>query len=58
VRSSFAMHIIIPDLRNESLMINGDIDTIIQCEKEHTVELNSKYEGLNLTVLALEMKDQ
>ena len=52
------MHTIIPELRNESLMINGDIDTIIQCEKEHTVELNSKYEGLNLTVLALEMKDQ
>jgi hypothetical protein len=30
-----------------SLMINDDIDAIIQCGEERTVELNSKYEGLN-----------
>ena len=31
-----------------SLMINDDIDAIIQRGEERTVELNSKYEGLNL----------
>lgn len=31
-----------------SLMINHDIDTIIQRGEERTVELDSKYEGLNL----------
>jgi SWI/SNF-related matrix-associated actin-dependent regulator of chromatin subfamily A member 5 len=29
-------------------MINDDIDAIIQRGEERTVELNSKYEGLNL----------
>ena len=32
----------------DSLMINDDIDAIIQRGEERTVELNSKYEGLNL----------
>jgi len=33
---------------NEDLMINDHIDAIIQRGEERTVELNSKYEGLNL----------
>ena len=31
-----------------SLIISDDIDTVIQCGEECTVELNSKYEGLDL----------
>jgi len=33
---------------NDDLMINDDIDAIIQRGEERTVELNSKYEGLDL----------
>ena len=35
-------------LGDRSLMINDDIDAIIQRGEERMVELNSKYEGLNL----------
>lgn len=34
------------------LLINDDIDAIIQRGEERTVELNSKYEGLNLEDLS------
>ncbi|PPQ92882.1 hypothetical protein CVT25_009769 [Psilocybe cyanescens] len=33
---------------SEELMVNEDIDAIIQRGEERTIELNSKYEGLNL----------
>ncbi|KAH9485950.1 ISWI chromatin-remodeling complex ATPase ISW2 [Psilocybe cubensis] len=33
---------------SEELMVNEDIDAIIQRGEERTMELNSKYEGLNL----------
>jgi SWI/SNF-related matrix-associated actin-dependent regulator of chromatin subfamily A member 5 len=42
------MHLYILNLYYASLMINDDIDAIIQRGEELTVELNSKYEGLNL----------
>jgi hypothetical protein len=45
---SYAMHLSNPNSYHTSLMINGDINAIIQCGEEHTVELNSKYKGLNL----------
>ena len=44
----FAIHLTTPDLCNGSFTINDDIDAIIQRREECTVELNSKYEGLNL----------
>ena len=34
------------------LLINDDIDAIIQRGEERTIELNSKYEGLNLEDLS------
>jgi SWI/SNF-related matrix-associated actin-dependent regulator of chromatin subfamily A member 5 len=34
------------------LLINDDIDAIIQRDEERTIELNSKYEGLNLEDLS------
>ncbi|KAJ7355421.1 SNF2 family N-terminal domain-containing protein [Mycena albidolilacea] len=37
---------------SEELLINDDIDAIIQRGEERTVELNSKYEGLNLEDLS------
>ncbi|KAF8886753.1 SNF2 family DNA-dependent ATPase [Infundibulicybe gibba] len=37
---------------SEDLIINDDIDAIIQKGEERTVELNSKYEGLNLEDLS------
>jgi hypothetical protein len=36
------------DFAFNSLIINDDIDAIIQRGEERTVELNTKYEGLNL----------
>jgi SWI/SNF-related matrix-associated actin-dependent regulator of chromatin subfamily A member 5 len=33
-------------------MINDDIDAVIQRGEEHTLDLNSKYEGLNLEDLS------
>jgi SWI/SNF-related matrix-associated actin-dependent regulator of chromatin subfamily A member 5 len=33
-------------------LINDDIDAIIQRGEERTIELNSKYEGLNLEDLS------
>jgi hypothetical protein len=36
------------DFAFNSLIINNDIDAIIQCGEERTVELNTKNEGLNL----------
>lgn len=38
--------------RRHSLLINDDIDEIIQSGEERTVELNRKYEGLNLKDLS------
>lgn len=35
-------------LNQRSLVINEDIDAIIARGEERTIELNSKYEGLNL----------
>ncbi|KAF7356732.1 hypothetical protein MVEN_01008100 [Mycena venus] len=37
---------------SDELLINDDIDAIIQRGEERTVELNSKYEGLNLEDLS------
>jgi len=37
---------------SEELLINDDIDAIIQRGEERTIELNSKYEGLNLEDLS------
>jgi SWI/SNF-related matrix-associated actin-dependent regulator of chromatin subfamily A member 5 len=34
------------------ILINDDIDAIIQRGEERTIELNSKYEGLNLEDLS------
>ena len=45
--SLFDLHLLVANSRMHSLMINDDIDAIIQCGEERTVELNRKYEGLN-----------
>ena len=45
--SLFDLHFLVANSRMHSLMINDDIDAIIQCGEERTVELNRKYEGLN-----------
>ena len=39
---SYEMVVLLSDFTFNSLMISDDIDAIIQCEEERTVELNTK----------------